>query len=159
MTSWPITSLIPHDPPMALLDELVDHEGSRSACRVTIRPDSIFAGERGVPSYVTLEYMAQAIAAHGGFLARTDGAPVQKGFLLGTPRLSTFRPFLAPGTVLRVEVEQVWGDDALLHFACRVIDEDTQEIVAESGVRVLKPKEPDALIDGRRADVPGDHTR
>jgi len=139
---------------MLLLDEMCSYESTRSACRLTVRADSTFSGERGVPAYVALEYMAQAVAAHGGRRSLAGGAPAKIGFLLGTRRITLARSHFAPGTDLRVEVEAEGVDEDPRLFTCRVRDEMTGEIVAEARIGVLLPEDPDALIEARESVRP-----
>lgn len=150
----PVDTLVPHSPPMSLLDEVVRASGSGSACRVTIRESSMFLEDRGVPAFVTLEYMAQAVAVHAGLRALRTGGEVQKGFLLGTPRIVFQRPFLPVGSSYLVEVAEEWGGGELRSFTCHVRDEASGEPIAQAGVRVYQPDEPDGLIDERNEGSP-----
>ncbi len=73
--------------------------------------------------------MAQAIAAHAGYLARQRGEPVQVGFLLGTRRYVCSVPLFPVGSVLHVHVQRaLQGDNGLGAFDCRIDD-------ANGGVR------------------------
>jgi len=57
-----ISELIPHRPPMLLLDRVLHFEADRVVCSARPARDCIFARERAIPAVVTLEYMAQATA-------------------------------------------------------------------------------------------------
>ena len=62
-----IRMLVPHDGQMVFLDRVLA-TGSDSLCaEVAIGPDSVFFDGAGVGSWVGIEYMAQAIAAHAGY--------------------------------------------------------------------------------------------
>ncbi len=72
-----ILELIPHRPPMALLDELVEHGPEHLSARMTVSQDMMFVDETGsLPAWAGIELMAQAIAAFGGLqsLARGEAA-------------------------------------------------------------------------------------
>ena len=61
---------LPHDAPMALIDEIVSvSEGSLEAV-VAIHPACQFAAQDGVPVWVGVEYMAQGIAAPAPIVGR-----------------------------------------------------------------------------------------
>ena len=146
----PIEDLVPHDRPMALLDEMVSYTDQRSVCKVTIHPDSMFAGPYGVPSYVGIEYMAQAIAAHGGYRARLAGQPIKVGFLLGTPKLTSNCDNFPMNHTLKIEVVEDWGDDELRRFQCKVIDAESGEVLQETGLNVFQPKDLEQYLGGEK---------
>jgi predicted hotdog family 3-hydroxylacyl-ACP dehydratase len=116
----PIAELVPHTGRMRLIDELLAFDGSRAACRVTLRPDSPFVEAGEIEGLVAIEYMAQAVAAFAGMKARSAGEPVRIGFLLGTRELVLHADRFAAGDELRLEVAHVWGEDQLGVFECTV---------------------------------------
>ena len=76
MTAFPaIAEVLPHSAPMILLEEIVACGGASIRCRATIRSDSMFVAAGRVRAIVSLEYMAQAVAAFAGMRGRTIGAP------------------------------------------------------------------------------------
>ena len=91
MTQVPLDDLLPHRPPMVLIDgvESFNAAAMRLVARVTIREGQLFYAEGGVPNWVAIEYMAQAAAAlvgvHDKHLA--PDRPVRPGLMLGTRRL------------------------------------------------------------------------
>ena len=76
----PIEQLVPHKPPMILIDRMIETTDTACTCEVTITPQTLFIESAGVPAFVGLEYMAQAVAAYGGYKAylsrATHGARV-----------------------------------------------------------------------------------
>lgn len=150
VSAIPMKKLVPHDPPMALLDHLREIEGDRSVCQVTIHPGSMFYENGGVPAYVGLEYMAQAVAAHGGYRALKANEPVKVGFLLGTPQLKFYCESFPNGAVLDVEVLEDWGDDQLMRFQC-AIRNDQGQLLMETGLNVFQPQDLDAYLNKNRA--------
>lgn len=83
-----IEKIVPHDAPMILIDELVDYQESGVHVRLKISPTSPFATKEGVPSYVGMEYMAQAIAAWDGYRTYLENMPPRVGFLLSSRNLN-----------------------------------------------------------------------
>ena len=76
----PIEQLLPHRPPMILIDRLVWTNGVATVCEVTIGPHSMFIQAVGVPAFVGIEYMAQTVAAHGATSPIWRGSPLLWGY-------------------------------------------------------------------------------
>lgn len=137
----PIGTLVPHESTMLLLDSMLEADEHGTVCLVKVHEQSTFLQAEGVPALIGIEYMAQAIAAHGGYQAVIVGDPVRVGFLLGTPKLTSHVSFFPVGSSLRVEVEKDWGDDEMLRFKCRILDQDSCELLMEAGLNVFQPRD------------------
>ena len=123
MTAFPaIAEVLPHSAPMILLDEIVAFDGASIRCRATIRGDSIFVAAGRVRAVVSLEYMAQAAAAFAGMRGRAIGA---REMTLEVDRFEI-------GDELLVDAEEVWGDERMSSFRCRVTRDG--RCVAEAGL-------------------------
>lgn len=122
MTTFPpIAQLVPHKPPMLLLDRVVAYSGDVVTCEVEIRPDSPFVHEElGVPGIVGLEYMAQCIAVYAGLSAHAKGEGARIGFLLGSRDVRIDADVFPIGDRLAVEARRSWGENDLGSFACEV---------------------------------------
>jgi predicted hotdog family 3-hydroxylacyl-ACP dehydratase len=131
-----ITDLVPHRPPMLLLDEVASYDGSCLACNVVLRDDSPFVEEGHVNAPIALEYMAQCIAAYVGIRGQARGEPVQIGYLIGAREVIFNVDSFSVGDVLRVEVSHAWGDDTLGSFACSVARGD--QVVATATLSVYR---------------------
>lgn len=117
-----IAALVPHSGQMVLLDRVVSADADNLCAEVRIHAGSVLATEQGVGSWVGIEYMAQAIAAHAGWLARQRGEAVKVGFLLGSRKYDTSVPYFAPGSVLLVHVHRVLqAENGLGAFDCRIV--------------------------------------
>jgi predicted hotdog family 3-hydroxylacyl-ACP dehydratase len=136
----PVAELLPHSPPMILVDELVLVEGPRTVCRVTLRPDSPFAEGGRVPAAAAIEYMAQTVGVYAGLRARGHGEPPRIGYLLGTRDMTLELDSFAVGDELLVEAVHVWGDEALGSFDCAV--RRGGETVAVATLNVYQGAEP-----------------
>jgi 3-oxoacyl-[acyl-carrier-protein] synthase-1 len=131
-------TLVPHSGAMALLDRVVSADDETLSAEVRIRADSMFCGAVGVGAWAGIEYMAQAVAAHAGYIARLRGEPVKIGFLLGSRRYECSRPMFDIGSVLRVHARRVLqGENGLGSFECW-IDAGEQRI-ATAIVNVFQP--------------------
>lgn len=137
----PMTHLLSHRPPMILLDRMVAATTEESTCEVTIEPQTLFRETAGVPGYVGLEYMAQAVAAHGGYQSYRAGDPIKVGFLLGTPQWRSWCRFFTMGQTLRVHVRHVWGDQEFMRFHCTITSASTGQLLQQADLNVFKPRE------------------
>lgn len=116
-----IRSLVPHSGEMVLLERVVSADEDKLCAEVRIHAGSVLATGQGVGSWVGIEYMAQSIAAHAGWLARQRGDAVKVGFLLGARKYETRVPYFAPGSVLLVHVHRVLqAENGLGAFDCRI---------------------------------------
>ena len=149
MTMPDIRSLVPHAGPMMLLDRVLTADEENLCAEVVIRPDSLFCTPDGVGSWVGIEYMAQAVAAHAGYLARARGEPVAIGFLLGSRRYDCTRPAFAVGSTLRVFVKRLLvTDNGLGSYECRL--DDNKGTAASANVSVFQPANADEFLERGR---------
>ena len=112
----PIAEVVPHAPPMLLLDEVLSFEPGRARCRLTVRADSPLVQAGRVRAVVALEYMGQAMAALGGLEARAAGQPPHVGFLLGTRELALAVGHFSVGDTLEVDVERLHQEGSAAQF-------------------------------------------
>ena len=145
----PFEELIPHSPPMVLVDNIVDYGTDWLEARITIKPDSYFfdSEHQGVGSWVAIEYMAQAIAALAGIRAKSQGQEVKLGFLLGSRKYHIHQPFLAVNQEYRIKVQQLYMDDSgLASFDCSIYQQDT--IFAQAKLNVFETDDKSAVMRG-----------
>jgi predicted hotdog family 3-hydroxylacyl-ACP dehydratase len=123
MGAYPaITELVPHAAPILALEELVDADEGRACARLVVRADDPFARDGTVDAVVTLEYMAQAVAACLGWEARRAGRAVRVGMVVACREMRLERSSLPVGSELRIEVRRVHGTEASSHFDAEVRD-------------------------------------
>ncbi len=131
----PITSLIPHRPPMLLVDEVVSHEGLTVVCRTTIREDMPFVKEGEVPMLLALELFAQSAASLVSLLASRGGAPLTSGAILGSRHLSLHAGPRKVGDVLEVRCEEKMAMGVTAQIEC--VMTRAGEVVAEGSINVM----------------------
>jgi len=118
----PITELVPHAAPMLALAELLEgHEGFARA-RMTVPTESPFERDGSVDAVLTLEYMAQTVAACLGMEVFRAGSGVRVGMVVACRRLELARPTLVVGEELFLEARCVRGTDATSNFEGEVRD-------------------------------------
>lgn len=147
----PIAELVPHRPPMILIDEALGMEGDCFRARVRIRPGIPFfsAAEGGVPAWAGLEYMAQTVGAYSGALGLARGGAVKPGMLLGTRDYSASVPVFPDGAELEVLVRiDIFQDGGVSSMDCRIRSADGG-IAASAQVTVIETADLRALLQER----------
>ena len=136
-----IHTLVPHSGAMCLLDEMLAADAETLSARVAIGPDTMFCAGGAVGAWVGVEYMAQAVAAHAGYLAQQRGEPVRVGFLLGSRRYACTVPAFAAGSVLDIHVRcALKGETGLGAFDCRIVDAASGAELANATITVFQPE-------------------
>ncbi|MEM4989627.1 3-hydroxylacyl-ACP dehydratase [Collimonas sp. H4R21] len=147
MESLDIRRFLPHSGAMVLLDRLLEAGTEELLAEVTIRQDSLFCDGQGVPAWVGVEYMAQAIAAYAGYAAQLRGEAVKIGFLLGTRRYEAGCPGFAVGSVLQVHVQRLLqADNGIGSFECRIHAAGQQ--LASATITVFQPADAAVFLEG-----------
>jgi len=140
MTLPSIQELVPHSGAMSLLGRLLAADNENLSAEVVIGARSLFCTDGAVGAWVGVEYMAQAVAAHAGYLARQFDQPVQLGFLLGTRRYVCSMPAFPIGSVLHVHVQRaLQGDNGMGAFDCRIVDANGGLALASATITVFQP--------------------
>lgn len=117
----PITELLPHRGRAVLLGQVLAHDATTTVCTVDPDGGALFRDADGrVPAWVGLEFMAQAVAAHGGLLDREASREPRPGLFLGSRRLAFSVAAFEPGQALEVTATHLRGSTGLLAFDCRV---------------------------------------
>ena len=141
-----ILDVVPHQTPMSLLDTLESYSDNTLVSSVTIKEDSLFYEELGVPTWVGLEYMGQSIAAFGGVEARNEGRPVKIGFLVSSRRYESPQSHFKLGSKLIVFVEKVINNPyGLSVFNCSITWSD---FVIQANLNVFLPDKVEEFLEG-----------
>lgn len=131
MSTWPaLEELVPHRGAMLLLESVLAHDARETVCATTTTPSRLFRDVRGhVPAFVAVEWIAQAVAVHGGLLARARGAAPGVGFLVGARRIALHAERLADGVRYRVRARPVHATRGLFAFDGDVLDADDRAVI------------------------------
>lgn len=154
MSAWPaLGELVPHAGAMLLLDRVLAYApDSICAEAVITRDHAFFQVGKGVPAYVGLEMMAQTVCVWDGLRRRHNGQAPAIGFLLGTRRYTTARPFFREAERLRVEAVSLLNDGSVGSFECRIFGEGLEEL-AKGVINVYRPKQDNVQIVGSAGAV------
>ena len=134
-----INELLYHEPPMVLLNSCTAASENSAECKVVINRESLFASEQGVPSYVAIEYMAQATAVFDGISRRARGKKPKIGFLLGTRRLELMCDFFVFGMELLVKAERIWDGESVTQYQCKISDLSSGGVLSSANLTVYSP--------------------
>jgi predicted hotdog family 3-hydroxylacyl-ACP dehydratase len=75
--------LVPHRPPMVLVDSVVEYGPQRITARRTVRQGEPFVDSDGLDDAALLEVIAQTIAAGDALYAKSKKGRVLRGYLTG----------------------------------------------------------------------------
>ncbi len=143
-----IAALLPHGPPMRLLDEVLEYDGTSVTVAATIRADHPFfdAGASGIPCHVGIELMAQACGTFAGLRAAGTGHPPALGFLLGTRHFQAAVRWFGVGQRLVVSATVAYLDGEMGVFDCRISVGLTERASAQ--LTVYQPVDAAAVLAG-----------
>jgi predicted hotdog family 3-hydroxylacyl-ACP dehydratase len=115
-----IAQLVPHAEPMVLLDEMITLSPGSAECVMQVREHAPFVVDGGIGAPMTIEHMAQAVAACLGYEAYLGGAGVRVGMIIACKRFEVFVQRVVVGDALTIRVARTRGNDTLSHFECGV---------------------------------------
>lgn len=114
-------TLLPHRPPMLLVNQIVQLNEQRSETIVIIDAKSPFSSDLGVPSWIGLEYMGQTAALIAGYQEQAGLCEPQLGFLMGSRKYTSSIEHFANGQNLRIICEQgTLVGSSLANFNCTI---------------------------------------
>lgn len=147
----PIEELLPQRDIMRLLDGVEAWRPDGIVARAHCEPHAWYANDAGaMPSWIGIELMAQAIAAHVNLLARDPGAPIRRGVLIGTRSYRAQQTRLTADTPLTVRADVVFRDaSGLGAYDCTIAS--GQDTLAEATIKVFEPDDFDAFVRGEAA--------
>lgn len=147
---YAVSDLLPHAPPMLLLDAVRGYDTGQLQAQVTIRDDSLFFRGEGVPAHIAIEYMAQACGALAGIEALSAHRPVRLGFLLGTRNFRSTRDFFRSGERLLISVDEVFRDVEMGVFdGCVSVEEVT---LVTATLNVYQPQNEGKVLGSDQSD-------
>ena len=139
--SHKIADLLPHTPPMVLIDEIIDWQETSAVTAVNITENSLFYKEGyGVPAHVGLEYMAQACGVYSGWYLLSNKLPICMGFLLSTRSYRSDIEWFKLGDRLIINISEVLRQQSMGVFDCRISCYGQQVALAQ--LTVYQSEEP-----------------
>ncbi len=91
-----LCQLIPHDGKMCLLDKVLHWDQDNIHCQSNSHQSASnpLRDERGLAAIHAVEYAAQAMAVHGGLLAREQGNEIEPGYVVALKDVQLHRRWL-----------------------------------------------------------------
>jgi predicted hotdog family 3-hydroxylacyl-ACP dehydratase len=132
-----IDDILFHEAPMILIDRVEAYDDRTVQSSVEITPDSPFLANDTVPAYVSVEYMAQSIAAYSGIKARSSGEEVKIGYLASIRKIDFNAPHFVIGDKLNITVKMIWNETPMAVFDCVIEVQD--KVVASARLNVFQP--------------------
>lgn len=146
ISEYRVADLVPHSGRMSLLTSITGHGEDRLTAQVVITKDSMFADSTGVPSWVGLEYLAQAIGAFAGLQERLNGGAPKLGFLLGTRKYLCSTDYFLPGDRLELTViRNMQAENGLSAFECTL---QGNGYTASASLNVFQPEDAEQFLQG-----------
>lgn len=139
----PIEALIPHRPPMLLVDEILEQDEQRIVCRKTFRADEFFFQGHYpdyplVPGVILCEASMQAGAI---LLSRFAGAGVPVATRMNDVR---FRKMVRPGDTVRIEVQLIERVAQAFFLKGKVLRDGETVMRFEFACAATAPEHPDS---------------
>jgi len=134
-----VAELLYHDDPMILVDRVVKRLDDGVICETDITSGTLFADDKGVPAYVAIEYMAQAIGVFDGIIRKESSRKPEIGFLLGSRKFELFTNRFLFGQTLKITVKRIWDGEKVVQFDCIVEDARSLDTVAKATLTVYSP--------------------
>lgn len=146
---YEISELVPHSGKMSLLTRVVNYGDDWLEAEVDVLEGSMFVEGQGVPSWVGIEYMAQAVAAFAGIQEKENGGKPKMGFLLGTRRYNIDAEWFPIGVTLAVKVvRDMVAENGLHVFQTTIM---APEISASASLNVFQPDNAEQFIKESKA--------
>ncbi|MGC3874746.1 hypothetical protein ACPF7Z_15905 [Halomonas sp. GXIMD04776] len=134
-----IAPFVPQSRGMCLLDNILAVDDDSLQAEVTPSAADLFATGAGIPGWVGLEWLAQAVAAWAGWHARSCNEPPAIGFLIGSKRFESLCEHLAIDRTYRVSIHLDFrADNGLGHFHGEILNDDGTRL-AHGTLTVFQP--------------------
>ncbi len=126
---WQAAALLPHRPPLLLVERLVARSGPCAAAEAILPMEGLFAGEEGFVAEYFIELVAQTAALGNCYDRALAGAGPGSGMIVGVDGFTW--PGRAPGgsrVAVHTEVAFVFGPMKVVRGEVRLLEEPGCEI-------------------------------
>lgn len=128
---YDLTKILPHKPPMILLDDILEIDLKNNKLSAMFKIDSrktFFERKRGINTLAGIEFMAQAIGCYSYF--KNNCAEPKLGLLLGTRLYNNKTKYFHEGKEYTVKVHEIFTDNEIVVFDCLIYDKRGVEIAS-----------------------------
>ena len=154
MEKYNVSDLIPQKAPMQFITaiESIDFDKQTLVARVDVTDKDLMYDSKlgGVPSWISLEYMAQTLACFIGAndLKESSNAKPAVGFILGSRKLSVNIPTYMANQSYYVQVTSSFCDKNIANFDCQIYNQENN-LVAFGVLNVFRPDDIQQFMDER----------
>jgi predicted hotdog family 3-hydroxylacyl-ACP dehydratase len=142
----PVGELLLQRHEMLLIDRVLAAGATWVEASVRLPAGHPLLDARGLPAWVGIELMAQAVSAFSALELRARGEPPRIGLLLGTRRFEARVPFFPLDIPLRVRAALALRDDTGLGvFDCSI--DAAGAMLAEAQIKGQMPADIDAFLE------------
>jgi predicted hotdog family 3-hydroxylacyl-ACP dehydratase len=145
-----LITLVPHRGKMLLLSRVIGYnlEERSIEAEYHITEDCLFYDPQaaGVPAWVGLEFMAQAIAAISGIWSREKGEPPKMGFILSVSAMQIETAFFRAGSILNIKMKEAGRMDSVYNFDGEIRVENEKAVQGKLTVLELNDEQAQKLI-------------
>ena len=144
MSKYDLTKLIPQRAPMIFLSDVeeFDYENQSLIARVDVSETDLLFDKNlgGIPSWASLEFMAQSVAAYVGLgdLHNNPNASPAVGFVLGSRKISVSSPVYLVNHSYFIHVKSMFCDQNIASFDCQIVDADNN-VIASGALNAFRP--------------------
>ena len=139
----PIEELIPHQPPMRLIDTVVSATETSLKATATLSTGCPFWTPQGVPACIGLEYLGQTAAAFFSVLAQSsnNNEDPRPGMLIASRSYESARGFFPTDCTLLIEVrpQNKVQSSGLVKFSGTLTDFESSQSFAKGDISVYLP--------------------
>jgi len=118
--AYDMECILPHRPPMRLIDEIERATEKTLRARLTVRGDNLFLESGVFHRCGLLECMAHAVASLFGIRNCEAEGEAQIGYLVGAGPVTYADLDVPAGAVLVIEVEEIGSTGGFGSYRCRV---------------------------------------
>jgi len=143
-----VSSLLTHEGSALLIDKIESCGVSDLSATVLHDRNTLYSDDQGnVPTWVGLEYMAQAISAFAGIKSLQENEPIRIGLLLGVRQYKIFTSQFKKNSPVIIEVEEIFRDETnFAMFDCEIKSSGDGCLLATAQVKAIWSANIDELL-------------
>ncbi|WP_130470304.1 hypothetical protein [Candidatus Magnetaquicoccus inordinatus] len=136
--------LLPHAPPMVLLDQILYVDAQRLIGQTLMQPTFPFYSEQGVASHIGVEIMAQTCGAFVGWHDKHKGSTIRAGLLLSVRNFVAHCAYLPAAGLIESTVESILFGEELGVFFCTL--SCAGQLLAQAQLSLMRPHSNEAFM-------------
>jgi predicted hotdog family 3-hydroxylacyl-ACP dehydratase len=136
-----LSSVLPHDHPMIMVDKLVSSDNKSAVIEVTIKDNYPFTNGK-IGTWIGLEFMAQSAAVLAKISNLDDGEEPRLGFLVGTRKFIANLPEFIPRqkVLISVNLDSSEITSPMVNVS-GVIKDTSGVVICEASLTLYRPKD------------------